>query len=337
MPQVTHQRHWAICAGIALLLVSGVCAAQERIGSAASLRNRVEGIVGGGLRPLQQGSEVYQDEVVRTGDASVVQLVFLDSTDLRVGPKSEVALDRFVYDPGGSTGSVWVRAALGIFRFVTGSQQKQNYLIRTPVASIGVRGTIFDLLVLPTRVTVILVEGEIDVTTLQGRVVTLSQPGTSVTVFANGFVVGPRVWRGSVHVDYANAQFPYFEPVSQPGHPTNPSGMGTATPPQRSARHPRGEGDTSGYRRYKRREEPPEHYRRSHDHSPSDHRMGHKDWPTRTTKKYPGHGKMGSMGCTGCMGSMGHMGSGGMSHMGGPGGMGYRGGMSPMRGRGMGH
>jgi hypothetical protein len=35
----------------------------------------------------------------------------------------------------------------GLVRFVTGSLEKRSYTIRTPIASIGVRGTIFDLLV----------------------------------------------------------------------------------------------------------------------------------------------------------------------------------------------
>src|SRR5947207_8447989 len=122
--------------GLVLFLIDAA-AAQERIGSAASLRNQVEGVIGRGARTLETGSEVYQNELVRTGEESVAQLVFLDNTDLRLGPKSEVTLDRFVYDPARGTGAVVVRAGLGIFRFGTGSQQKKNYLIQTPIASIG--------------------------------------------------------------------------------------------------------------------------------------------------------------------------------------------------------
>ena len=225
---------------VATFLVSPA-AAQERIGSASTTSNKVEGIIpGGDAQSIEAGSEVYLNELVRTGDASVARLVFLDNTDLRVGPKSEVKLDRFVYDPDRSSGSVVVRAGRGIFRFVTGSQRPQNYLIQTPIASIGVRGTIFDLLVLPDRVTVILISGQIQVTTLLGRVVELTRTGTSITVFANGFVLGPRVWRGTVRVDFADAQFPYFEPVSaaeRAAHPVRPSSP--PEPPPRPRRPPR--------------------------------------------------------------------------------------------------
>jgi hypothetical protein len=118
---------------------------------------------------LAAGGDVFANEVVRTGDASNAQLVFLDRTNLGVGPKSSVTLDRFVYDPDRGTGRVVVRATRGIFRFVTGSQPSQDYTIETPLATIGVRGTIFDLLVQQTRVIVVLVSGEVRVTPRKGR------------------------------------------------------------------------------------------------------------------------------------------------------------------------
>ena len=184
------------------------------IGSASTISNRVEGFFGGGPRALAVGSEVFQNELVRTALASDAKLIFLDNTNLSVGPASEVTLDRFVYDADKNAGAVVVRTTKGIFRFVTGSQRPQNYLISTPIASIGVRGTIFDLLVVPDRVTVLLIEGQIQVTTLLNRTIALTQPGTSVTVYANGRVEGPSVWRRPVYVDFASTNFPYFPPVT---------------------------------------------------------------------------------------------------------------------------
>ena len=83
---------------------------------------------------------MYTDETVRTGDASVADLVFIDSTNLTVGPISEVKLDKFVYDPTGSSGAVVIQATKGAFRFVTGSQDKRVYEIKTPFGTLGVRG-----------------------------------------------------------------------------------------------------------------------------------------------------------------------------------------------------
>src|SRR5262249_60304719 len=153
---------------------------------------------------------------------------------------------------------VVVRPTRGLFRFITGSQKPQNYLIATPLASIGVRGTIFDLLVAPDRVTILLIEGQVLVTTLAGQTVTLSQPGTSVTVYLNGTVAGPSVWTGSVYVDFASTNFPYFPPV------TNLKRKASIGPPIRTAtttqiKDPR-RGSRRGYR-LASREGPPRRVR----------------------------------------------------------------------------
>ncbi len=251
--------------------------AVDGIGAASTISNRVEGFVGGDARMLAVGSEVFQNELVRTGLQSDARLIFLDDTNLSVGPASEVTLDRFVYDPDKGAGAVVVRTTRGIFRFITGSQRPQNYLIATPIASIGVRGTIFDLLVLPDRVTVILIEGQILVTTLFNRTVTLSQPGTSITVFANGRVAGPSVWRGSVYVDFASANFPYFPPVTAiKKKAAVPARIRTATETNEPTRRP-----NRGYRLSSRDYEPGTRVRLPRVHIPKLERR------PRETKHYP--------------------------------------------------
>jgi len=209
--------HWVCCAlavaGFVLWQPSQLLA-QGRIGSAASITNQVEGVSHGAARPLVVGSDVQANDVVRTADASVAQLVFLDNTNLSVGPKSSVTLDRFVYDPDRSTGRVVVRTTRGIFRFVTGSQPPQNYSITTPLATIGVRGTVFDLLVETNRIVAVLVSGKIRVTTKAGRTVWLTESGTAVTVFASGRVIGPVTWNGPITDTASNAPFPYFGGIS---------------------------------------------------------------------------------------------------------------------------
>ena len=198
--------HWRcvlpIVAGLFVGL-AGPALAQERIGAAAAISNRVEGTVGGTASTLAVGSAVFLNELVRTGDDGVARLVFLDDTNLHVGPRSQVTLDRFVYNPGRSAGSVVVRASQGAFRFVTGSQRPQNYLIQTPIASIGVRGTVFDLYVQADRIVVTLRAGVIRVTAPQGRVITLSAPDSSVTVYAGGNFVRHADWSGIAQPNYA--------------------------------------------------------------------------------------------------------------------------------------
>ena len=140
---------------------------------------------------------------------ALAQILFLDKTTLTIGPRAELTLDSFVYNPSRGTGQVVLNAVQGAFRFVTGSQRPQNYTIKTPVGMIGVRGTIVDLIVARSRVTVILVEGVL-VMTVNGVTYTLNVPGTSYTFHANGTVQGPTTWNGSLVNASSAVSFPLY-------------------------------------------------------------------------------------------------------------------------------
>jgi hypothetical protein len=134
-------RKWTVA-----LLLAGVFAlpaafanAQEAIGQATSVKPQAEGSHGG-KRTLATGTSVYSKETVQTGETGQADLQFRDQSNLSVGPKSSVRLDKFVYDPNTSAGSVAIQATRGSFRFVTGSQGKGNYQIKTPYGTLGVRG-----------------------------------------------------------------------------------------------------------------------------------------------------------------------------------------------------
>ena len=89
------------------------------------------------------------------------KLIFLDLTNLAIGPTSRVTLDRFVYSGDVNAQKVTVNLAKGLFRFTTGALDKKAYEIRTPSASIGVRGTVLDIGVQgPRQMRVTLVEGQ---------------------------------------------------------------------------------------------------------------------------------------------------------------------------------
>jgi len=136
------QHHWTPVYALTILfaLQAAAFAEEPRIGNATATKNKVEGIIDGRNHPISKGTEVFTNETVRTGDASVADLVFIDNTSLSVGPISEVKLDKFVYDPTGSSGAVVIQATKGAFRFVTGSQDQRVYEIKTPFGTLGVRG-----------------------------------------------------------------------------------------------------------------------------------------------------------------------------------------------------
>ena len=119
--------------------------AQQRIGEAAHVRNSVVRVSAGRTRALSIGGSVFRRETVRTGRASSARLVFLDSTNLMLGPGSSVVLNRFVFSGRSSRRTLTINLARGAFRFTTGQLDKRAYKIRTPLATIGVRGTVLGI------------------------------------------------------------------------------------------------------------------------------------------------------------------------------------------------
>ena len=91
------------------------------------------------------GNAVHSNELIRSGDAAVAELVFIDQTKVSVGPKSEIRLDKFVYNPNNGSGAVVLETSRGAYRFITGVQEHKNYEIKTPYATLGVRGTIIEI------------------------------------------------------------------------------------------------------------------------------------------------------------------------------------------------
>ncbi len=149
-----------LIAGCALVASVVGAQAQEHIGSTALARNDVTRESAGASAPLVTGDSVFRNETVRTGADSNARLVFLDSTNLGVGPTSSVKLDQFVYVGQANGQKMTVNLAKGVFRFTTGVLDKKAYEITTPTAAIGVRGTVLDIAVQGPDTRVTLVEGQ---------------------------------------------------------------------------------------------------------------------------------------------------------------------------------
>ena len=132
-------RNWVpVLASAILFVLQGTASqAQEAIGKATSVRPQAEGSRAG---LLSGGSDVHSQETIRTGNAGQADMQFRDSSKLKVGSSSSVKLDKFVYDPNKSGGTVAIEATRGTFRFVTGSQGAGAYKVKTPYGTLGVRG-----------------------------------------------------------------------------------------------------------------------------------------------------------------------------------------------------
>jgi len=124
-----------------------------------------------------------------------------------------VTLDKFIFDPKGSKSQVTLSLTKGVMRFVSGDLAKDRYSIRTPVATMGIRGTILEITVAAN--------GATTTTVIEGAAV-VSSAGTTRRV-NSGFTT--RVRRGR----------PPTPPKANPPRPVRQKALRTALGPDPSA------------------------------------------------------------------------------------------------------
>jgi hypothetical protein len=184
--------------------------AQSNIGTAAVVKNQVQGIRGSATRSLALGGSVFNDDSVKTGDASLAQLLFVDQTTFSIASDSEAVLKNVYHGKQGATQRV-LTAVTGAFRYVSGVQNPKNTRINFPFGYLTVRGTIIDLMLWPTRDVIVLDEGAITVVPYGSRVAyNMDRPGTMIVVYKDGHVDGPMVWDDTMKRIVGVIPFPVF-------------------------------------------------------------------------------------------------------------------------------
>lgn len=94
---------------------------------------------------LMPEAPIFSGDRIITGSMGQAQVKFRDDTKLVVGPNSMMVIDAFVFSGDGDVRNFSINAVRGAFRFITGNGPKDAYTINTPTATIGVRGTEFDI------------------------------------------------------------------------------------------------------------------------------------------------------------------------------------------------
>lgn len=181
---------------LALLLVLlgatfDAAVAAEEIGRVSRIQGTAEAFTEGQRRPLRLLTPVHQGDVIGTGPAARLEIVFDDGSLLTLGERAELTLDDFVYRPGGA-GDRFAVSVTGAFRFVSGQladSPSRRARIRTPVATLSIRGT--DVWGGPVNghFGVFLLEGRVEVSNAAGRVV-LQMPGEGTNIEGPGAAPG---------------------------------------------------------------------------------------------------------------------------------------------------
>ena len=170
----------------AALAVPPASGEASRVGEAVVIQNEVLRGAAPATSQINVGDGVLRNETVRTGTDSAARLVMIDSTNLSLGPNASLTLDRTVFNDEHSYRDIAIRLATGAFRFVTGHSEKNAYKITTQLATIGVRGTILDILNQRGQTMVVLQEGASQVCTLSFQCVQLTQPGDTAIITSSG-------------------------------------------------------------------------------------------------------------------------------------------------------
>ncbi|MEM7212370.1 MAG: FecR domain-containing protein [Pseudomonadota bacterium] len=173
-----------------ILLIGLAAPAAEDIGKVAAVNPSMDGTppTDQTRRTLQLGSGVIQNEKIETSEDGSGQLLFLDQTSLSIAPRSEIVLDKYVYDPGEDAGEVSMTLTKGVLRLIGGRITKRSDgIIRTPSATIGVRGGLALVIVDAGNTRVCHIAGEYTkVSSDVGGEVVLSRPNACAVVRAGG-------------------------------------------------------------------------------------------------------------------------------------------------------
>jgi len=176
-----------ILAGLLVVgLVFGLPAqAQQVAGQVERQKGAASRSAAGVTIDLSQGGRIFVGDDIRTGPGARLQIRFDDESMLTLGENALITIDQFVYAPSGDSSQA-LAIAQGVFRFAAGQIGKLapgSIAFETPVAVVGIRGTVF----LGGELTVgmpagqphygfQIIEGAIEVTSPAGSVV-LDEPG----------------------------------------------------------------------------------------------------------------------------------------------------------------
>jgi hypothetical protein len=181
---------------MALLLIPGIAFAnrtsmmetQNIIAKTDIVVNKVEQQLNSEKLPVKSDKKLYEEVNLVSYKDARVHATLIDGSKLMLGENSEIKLNKFLLSDNQAIGELTVLK--GAFRMISGEINKQEggkLEIKTPLATIGIRGTDFWGLQNNESLTLALIDnGVIDVTSNSGENVLMNNDMTFITINANG-------------------------------------------------------------------------------------------------------------------------------------------------------
>ncbi len=130
-----------------LIFVSGTAFAESApIGTVKTKKGKFMVTRNEVQNPAEIGFKIHQNDMISTGSEGAVGIIFIDDTILSLGPNTELVMDEYVFAPQKKEMSMIMRLIKGTASYLSGIIGKQSpdtVKLKTPDATIGMRGTKF--------------------------------------------------------------------------------------------------------------------------------------------------------------------------------------------------
>ncbi len=135
---------------LAGLLLGFLCVAanaqETEIGMVKTAKGKAYILGASGRADAGIGTVVRRNDMLETGDDGALGVTFIDNTTISLGPKSQITLTSYVFEPRSGKFAFVADMTRGTLMFISGLITKLSpdaVSLHTPVGTLGVRGTRF--------------------------------------------------------------------------------------------------------------------------------------------------------------------------------------------------
>src|SRR5216684_1290930 len=132
----------ALTGHVAYAQAAGTAAAAKLVGHVVKMTGSASIVRNGVTVDVNNGDNIYQNDVVQTGSGSTLGLVLIDGTTFNLTANARLMLNDLVYEANSTSNTSLFTLVQGAASFVAGQVAKTGDMkVATPVAVIGIRGT----------------------------------------------------------------------------------------------------------------------------------------------------------------------------------------------------
>ena len=133
--------------GCFAVVLSGYAAlAADKIGQIKVASGDVNIERAGQMIKVEAGTELFEDDIVTTGDNSAVGMTFTDNSRMSLGPNSSLTIENYAFEASGRENGFDARLRQGSLTAASGEIAKSRPLamrVLMPTTVLGVKGTEF--------------------------------------------------------------------------------------------------------------------------------------------------------------------------------------------------